>query len=106
MGTVLAALAVSLLLTGVPAAFAQDDVNASLGPDVGGTGIGPNGAGFDGALGDPVFLAENPGLYPPATGVTGVRQNGVPAGQMAVPAPPGTYGQPPRGPFQYYYAPR
>jgi hypothetical protein len=95
MRTALSAIAVMMLAFGLPAAGSAQEINASLAPDLGGVGTAPNGAGFDGALGDPVFLAENPGLYRPAV-----------PGAVTVPAPPGAYGVTPRGPvIEYYYAP-
>ncbi|HEX5455418.1 MAG TPA: hypothetical protein VFX06_16630 [Stellaceae bacterium] len=98
MRTALSAFAVLMLALGLPAAGSAQEINASLAPALGGTGIGPNGAGFDGALGDPVFLAENPGVYAPAV-------RGAP-GAITAPALPGTYGVTPRGPvIEYYYAP-
>jgi hypothetical protein len=109
MRKVLSAFAVLLLAAGLPfAAAAQDDINASLAPALGGVGTAPNGAGFNGALGDPVYLAENPGLYPPAVpNSAGVARSGVPAGEMAVPAPPGTYGPAPTRPaIEFFYNPR
>lgn len=109
MRTILSAFAVLVLAACLPAAgLAQDDINASLAPALGGVGTAPNGAGFNGALGDPVYLAENPGRYAPAVpNAAGGARRGVPGGEMTVPVPPGTYGRAPTGPaIQYYYTPR
>jgi hypothetical protein len=107
MRTVFSALAVVMLAASLPVAASAQDINASLAPDLGGIGTTPNGAGFDGALGDPVYLAENPGLYPPAVpNSAGVARSGVPGGEMTVPAPPGTYGRAPGPAIEYYYRAR
>lgn len=102
----LSALVVLALVAGAPAAGLAQGINSSLGGDMGGVGVGPNGAGFDGTLGDPVWLASHPTLgaapfsyYPIGTHA--------PAAPAAVSAPPAAAPTPPAGtaPFEYYYTP-
>jgi hypothetical protein len=102
----LSALAVLLLTAGAPAAGHTQGINSSLGGDLGGVGVGPNGAGFDGTLGDPLWLASHPTLGAAPFSYYPIGRH-APAGPAAAPAAPAAAPPPPAGtaPFEYYYVP-
>lgn len=106
MRTIFPALAVLLLAAGAPSAGLAQGINSSLGGDMGGVGIRPNGAGFDGTMGDPVWLASHPtmGAAPFSYYPLGYP---APTGPEVVPSPPGIAAPPTPAapPFEYYYVP-
>ena len=98
----LAILAI-LLGAGLPIAASAQGLNAGLSGSSGGVGIGPNGAGFFGTMGDPLYQADRaPGQFIPGRPVSNhasVSDAGAePVTVIGVP------GYPPP-PIQYQYGP-
>ena len=100
----LTALALALLaLGGAPAS--ADSLTAGLPGMMGGVGITPNGTGFSGEQGDPVYYAET--LAPPATAPPAAYRQ-APGGAWygySAPGQGGLYAPAGPPPMQYYYMP-
>lgn len=93
-----------LIAAGLPLAGLAQGLNSGLGGDMGGVGIIPNGTGFDGTMGDPLYQANAaPGQFIPGYPVTNhpsVSDAGAaPVTVLGVP------GYPPPPPIQYQYGP-
>jgi hypothetical protein len=90
----------------MPLGASAQGLNAGLAGDTGGVGITPNGTGFDGTAGDPLYQANAaPGQFIPGYPVTNhpsVSDAG--AAPVTVLGIPG-YPPPPPPPIQYQYGP-
>ena len=100
----LAILAI-LLGAAMPIGASAQGLNAGLSGSSGGVGIGPNGTGFFGTMGDPLYQANRaPGQVIPGYPVTNhasVSDAGAePVAVLGVPGYP-----PPPPPIQYQYGP-
>jgi hypothetical protein len=97
----LAAFAI-LIAIGAPGAALAQGLNAGLGGDSGGVGIGTHGTGFSGTLGDPDYYVgtSTPPVSPP-TYAPGYTAPGRFPG--AAPGAGGFDYTPPPPPIQYYY---
>jgi hypothetical protein len=90
-----------LIAAGTPAAGSAQGLNSGLGGAMGGVGITPNGTGFDGTMGDPLYqVNQAPGQFIPGYPVTNhpsISDAGALADAPSYPPPP--------PPIQYYFRP-
>jgi hypothetical protein len=102
----LAVLAILLMAAMMPIGVSAQGLNAGLSGSSGGVGIGPNGTGFFGTMGDPLYQAERaPGQFIPGYPVTNHASIGdAGAEPVTVIGVPG-YPPPPPPPIQYQYGP-
>ena len=100
----LAVLAI-LLAAAMPIGASAQGLNAGLSGSSGGVGIGPNGTGFFGTMGDPLYQANRaPGQFIPGYPVTNhASVSDAGAEPVTVLGVPGYPASPP--PIQYQYGP-
>ena len=84
----LTAVGLVLLVTGMATAASAQSLTASLPGMMGGTGITPNGTGFDGTMGDPDLFPGPAAATPAGTLAPVYGAPGTAAGRGYAPTPP------------------